>query len=64
MKTMKAEQRIEIVLNLLKTVKLRLLHLGAHTELIITFYSLATQALNQLDPSGSIVEVRVEDSLF
>lgn len=31
--------------------------MGAHTELIITFYSLATQALNQLDPSGSIVEV-------
>jgi hypothetical protein len=43
-----ADERIEIVLNLLKTVKTRLLHPGAHTELIITFYSLATQALNQL----------------
>ena len=43
MKAMSAQQRITIVLDLRDTVRSRLLHLGADTELIITFYSSATQ---------------------
>ena len=43
MKSMSAQQRISIVLDLRDTVRIRLLHLGAETDLIITFYSAATQ---------------------
>lgn len=43
MKSMSAQQRISIVLDLRDTVRTRLLHLGAETDLIITFYSAATQ---------------------
>lgn len=57
---MQTEKRFKIVQDLLKTIKLRLLHPGAHTELIITFYLLTAQALYQLDPSGSYVSIICE----
>ena len=57
MNTMKADQRIGIVKDLLIAVKDRLLHPAAYTDLIISFYTQAIQALTALDPSGSIVEV-------
>ena len=45
MAQMATEKRAKIIQNLLRSIKLRLLHPGAFTELIIEFYLMAAQAL-------------------